>query len=32
LTFGGGCYLAHGVNVETGTGTATFFLDSYSFQ
>jgi len=32
LTFGGGCYLAHGVNVQTGTGTATFFLDSYSFQ
>jgi hypothetical protein len=32
LTFGSGCYLAHGVNVQTATGTATFFLDSYSFQ
>ena len=32
VTFGGGCYLSHGVNVQSGTGTARFILVNYSLR
>lgn len=32
LTFGGGCFFGHGVNVVNGTGTAKFVLKNYQFH
>lgn len=32
VTFGGGCYLSHGVNIQAGTGQTTIYLTGYEFQ